>query len=753
MNFLDDLNDSQREAVEYIDGPSLVIAGAGSGKTRVLTYKIAYLLTQGYRPWEIMALTFTNKAAKEMKERIIKLVGDEARYLRMGTFHSVFSRILRVEAVRIGYDANFTIYDEADSRSLCKSLVKELGLDDKIYKAAEIHNRISRAKNSLIGPAEYVQNRELTERDESSKMPMMGKIYTMYCERCKAADAMDFDDLLYNTYLLFRDNRDIREKYAEGFRYYLVDEYQDTNYAQQQIIQQLASHHKHVCVVGDDAQSIYAFRGANVDNILDFQQQYEGAQLFKLERNYRSTKKIVEAANGLIHKNVRQIHKNVYSENADGDNLSLSQLSSDREEAMFVCRDIRRKIREKGMSYSDFAILYRTNSQSRPFEDQMLKDNMPYRIYGGMSFYQRKEIKDIVAYLRLVANNNDEEAFKRIVNYPTRGIGDVTVNKILTLAREGGIGVWEVVREIDSPSYAKHFNKGVASKIRTFRELIEGFVSKIATVDAYELGKEIVQQSEIAKELYSSKEPEYLSKQENMEEFLSSMHDFVADAREEGNPTGLLDFLHEVALLSDRDKEVDVPQVTLMTIHSAKGLEFPCVYIVGMEENIFPSQQSTDSQRKLEEERRLLYVAITRAERYCILTYCKSRFRYGKMEFGAPSRFLRDIDRKLVNVEGGGGYAPSMQPRQMHQAPPMRPMHTTHFAVNMRAMTPREQSSEQTVQSGGGYSVGDRVVHNRFGIGTVQQMEGVGDSLKITVDFQNAGMKKLLAKFAQLKKL
>ena len=748
--FLNDLNESQRKAVEYIDGPSLVIAGAGSGKTRVLTYKIAYLLTQGMKPWEIMALTFTNKAAKEMKERIAKLVGDEARYLRMGTFHSVFAQILRMEAERIGYKPSYTIYDESDSRSLCKAIIKEMQLDDKVYKAAEVHNRISSAKNALIGPQQYVQKASLVERDEATKMPKVGLIYEVYCQRCRASNAMDFDDLLYYTYLLFKKNEDVRLKYANAFQFFLVDEYQDTNYAQQQIIQQLASEHKHVCVVGDDAQSIYGFRGANIDNILDFQQQYEGSLLFKLERNYRSTKRIVEAANSLIHKNERQIKKDVYSQNADGDNIVLSELSSDREEAMYVCKDIRRKMKDYGLKFSDFAILYRTNSQSRTFEDQMLKDGTPYRVYGGLSFYQRKEIKDIVAYLRLVANPDDEEAFKRVVNYPARGIGDTTVNKLIKVAHEENVGIWEVVSNIEAPQYSKELNKGAIGKIRTFQMMVDDFMAKLATMDAYELGAEIVKRSGISQDLYSSTEPEFLSKQENMEEFLTSMHDFVEDAREEGNPTGLLDFLHEVALLSDREKDSDTPEVTLMTIHSAKGLEFPCVYVVGMEENIFPSPMCTDSKRKLEEERRLLYVAITRAERFCVMTYAKMRFRYGKMEFGTPSRFLRDIDRKLINIDGVFRHSTESRPVMRPVARPvMRP------AVNptMRPLARPVTNNTATVQSAGGLSVGDTVKHERFGIGKIMELSGAGDSLKAKVDFQNAGTKQLLLKFAKLQKI
>ena len=758
VTLLQQLNDSQRAAVEYIDGPSLVIAGAGSGKTRVLTYKIAYLLTQGMKPWEIMALTFTNKAAKEMKERIAKLVGDEARYLRMGTFHSVFAQILRMEAERIGYKPSYTIYDESDSRSLCKAIIKEMQLDDKVYKAAEVHNRISSAKNALIGPQQYVQKASLVERDEATKMPKVGLIYEVYCQRCRASNAMDFDDLLYYTYLLFKKNEDVRLKYANAFQFFLVDEYQDTNYAQQQIIQQLASEHKHVCVVGDDAQSIYGFRGANIDNILDFQQQYEGSLLFKLERNYRSTKRIVEAANSLIHKNERQIKKDVYSQNADGDNIVLSELSSDREEAMYVCKDIRRKMKDYGLKFSDFAILYRTNSQSRTFEDQMLKDGTPYRVYGGLSFYQRKEIKDIVAYLRLVANPDDEEAFKRVVNYPARGIGDTTVNKLIKVAHEENVGIWEVVSNIEAPQYSKELNKGAIGKIRTFQMMVDDFMAKLATMDAYELGAEIVKRSGISQDLYSSTEPEFLSKQENMEEFLTSMHDFVEDAREEGNPTGLLDFLHEVALLSDREKDSDTPEVTLMTIHSAKGLEFPCVYVVGMEENIFPSPMCTDSKRKLEEERRLLYVAITRAERFCVMTYAKMRFRYGKMEFGTPSRFLRDIDRKLINIDGVFRHSTESRPVMRPVArpvmrPAVNPVVRTAVNTTMRPIARPVTNNTATVQSAGGLSVGDTVKHERFGIGKIMELSGAGDSLKAKVDFQNAGTKQLLLKFAKLQKI
>ena len=653
-SFLNALNDSQRKAVEYIDGASLVIAGAGSGKTRVLTYKIAYLLTQGYKPWEIMALTFTNKAAREMKERIVSLVGSEAQSLQMGTFHSVFARILRREAkflVGGHYDSNFTIYDDADSKSLCKSIIKQLELDDKVYKPADVHNRISWAKNKLMMPEQYATDMNVLARDRDSKMPEMAKIYEMYVVNCRKSNAMDFDDLLVYTFRLFYDNPDIKKRYAEKYKFLLVDEYQDTNYAQQQIVWQLASEHRHVCVVGDDAQSIYGFRGANIDNILDFQQQYEGSKLFKLEQNYRSTQRIVQAANSLIKHNGRQIEKNVFSENAEGEKLIMRQLASDREEAISVCREIRLGVKRNGLKFKDFAILYRTNFQSRTFEEQMLKDGIPYRIYGGMSFYQRKEIKDIVAYFRLVVNHNDEEAFRRIINYPTRGIGDTTVNKLLAGANAYRESLWTVS---ENPSdYGVSIAKGTLNKLAEFRTLINSFTERLAKEDAFNLGREIIKMSGITADIYSGSNPEDVSRQENLDEFLSSMQDFVEGNREEGLPIGLVDFLQDVSLMSDKDSgdAEDDNKVTLMTIHSAKGLEFPHVFVVGMEENIFPSPMCTDSMRKLEEERRLLYVAITRAEKSCILSCAKSRYRFGRMEFDAPSRFLKDIDSKLVEVE------------------------------------------------------------------------------------------------------
>lgn len=653
---LQQLNESQQRAVTYNDGASLVIAGAGSGKTRVLTYKIAYLLTQGMRPWEILALTFTNKAAREMKERIGKLVGAElALQLHMGTFHSVFSRILRVEATHIGYNNNFTIYDETDSRSLLKNIIKTMNLDEKTYKASTVHNRISMAKNHLITAEAYANDRSFVMRDQEARIPAVSQIYLAYQARLQQANAMDFDDLLLNTFILFHEHEDIRQKYAQRFRYVLVDEYQDTNYAQQAIVLQLVKEHQHVCVVGDDAQSIYAFRGANIDNILDFQQKFNDTKLFKLEQNYRSTQRIVKAANSLIRHNQRQIEKDVFSENDEGEKLIYKPAYSDREEAMIVCNDIKRIKRQDGCEYSDFAILYRTNAQSRTFEEEMRKQSIPYRIYGGLSFYQRKEIKDIIAYFRLVANPDDEEAFRRILNYPARGIGNTTLQKIMERAASAGVSLWEVIS--NPVVYGLDVNKGTLAKIEMFRMLISSFITQMTTVDAYELGQAIIKESGVSADIYSSTEPDAISRQENLQEFMSGMQDFVESRREEGREqeTFLTDFLQEVSLLTDLDSDDnETSRVTLMTIHSAKGLEFPTVFIVGLEENLFPSPLSVNSLRELEEERRLLYVAITRAEKHCILTNAKSRFRYGKMEFGTPSRFLKDIDPSLMLIEDEG---------------------------------------------------------------------------------------------------
>lgn len=684
MDLLNDLNEAQRAAVEYIDGPSLVIAGAGSGKTRVLTYKIAYLLSQGMKPWSIMALTFTNKAAREMKERIGKLVGNDlAQHLYMGTFHSIFSRILRAEAEHIGFNNNFTIYDESDSRSLIKAIVKEMGLDDKKYKPAAVHAKISMAKNNLMSAAAYDSDAAIFEQNKRAQMPEVGKIFVAYVQRCKQANAMDFDDLLTLTYQLFREHEDIRHKYAARFDYVLVDEYQDTNHVQMSIVMQLCQEKQRVCAVGDDSQSIYSFRGANIDNILNYQRQFQGTRLFKLEQNYRSTQTIVEAANSLIKHNRNQIPKDVFSENAKGEKIQYKPAYSDKEEAAIVAKDVKRIRREDGCQYSDFAILYRTNAQSRSFEEEFRKQGIPYRIYGGLSFYQRKEIKDIIAYFRLVANPDDEEAIKRIINYPARGIGAATVLKIADCAHQNQVSFWEVIGAPER--YGLAVTKGTMNKLETFRLLISSFIERAQTTDVYELGDAIIKESGISQDIMSGKDADDLARQENLEEFLSGMSAFVEERREEGrfDELFLQDYLQDVALLTDADSDgdKDEPRVSLMTVHAAKGLEFPTVFVVGLEENIFPSPLSAASLRELEEERRLLYVAITRAEKHCILTNAKNRWRYGKMEFDNPSRFIDEIDGKLIDSQdeaGGslfGSRADSMsdQPEWARAQRPRRP--------------------------------------------------------------------------------
>ncbi len=766
-NLLNQLNDGQRKAVEYCDGPQLVIAGAGSGKTRVLTYKIAYLLERGMAPWNILALTFTNKAAREMKERIGRLVGPErAQRLQMGTFHSVFARILRAEADAIGFNANFTIYDQADSRSLVKSIIKEMQLDDKTYKPSSVADRISMAKNHLLLPQQYAVSSWAAD-DAQQKRPLVAQIYSRYAERCRQANAMDFDDLLVQTYILLLHHDEVRQKYIDRFQYVLVDEYQDTNYAQQEIVLLLTRDHGRVCVVGDDAQSIYSFRGANIDNILNFQKMYERAQLFKLEQNYRSTQFIVQAANSLIRKNERQIHKNVFSENEQGERLTLKPAYSDKEEAIIVCNDIKRIRRKEGCEYSDFAILYRTNAQSRSFEEQMRKDGIPYRIYGGLSFYQRKEIKDVIAYFRVVANPSDEEALRRIINYPARGIGDTTVGKIVDAANLHNVSLWQVICQ--PMVFDLKLAKATLTKLEAFKNLIQQWGERIEDEDAYELGHSIIMESGISRDIYGSTNPEDLSRQENLEEFLGGMQDFVLSRKEEDreDETGLRDFLQEVALLTDLDSDNDAeqPKVVLMTIHAAKGLEFPTVFVVGLEENIFPSPMCTGSMRELEEERRLLYVAITRAERHCILTCAQNRFRYGRMEYDTPSRFIKDFDPSLLRIEGGNNAIHSATttsgnvfgPRQPAFARPRattqnpRPVATQFMAapkprlVPVRHEAPRPQSAAGDI----GLKEGNVIEHQRFGIGTVVRLEGSGENAKATVDFKNAGTKQLLLKFAK----
>mgnify|MGYP005976434949 CR=1 FL=1 len=798
MDLLNDLNDAQRAAVEYIDGPSLVIAGAGSGKTRVLTYKIAYLLSQGMKPWSIMALTFTNKAAREMKERIGKLVGDDlAQHLYMGTFHSIFSRILRAEAEHIGFNNNFTIYDESDSRSLLKAIIKEMGLDDKTYKPAAVHARISMAKNNLVTAEAYDSDPAILEQNTRARMPAIGKIYVAYVQRCRQANAMDFDDLLMLTFQLFRDHEEIRQKYAGRFDYILVDEYQDTNHVQMSIVMQLCKEKLRVCAVGDDSQSIYSFRGANIDNILNYQKQLPGTQLFKLEQNYRSTQTIVEAANSLIHHNRNQIQKEVFSKNDKGEKILYKPAYSDKEEALIVAKNIQRIKRQDDCGYDQFAILYRTNAQSRSFEEEFRKQGIPYRIYGGLSFYQRKEIKDIIAYFRLVANPDDEEAFKRIINYPARGIGAATVTKIADCAHQNQVSFWEVIGNVEH--YGLNVNKGTQTKLENFRLLISSFIDRSHTLDVYELGDAIIRESRISEDIMSGKNADDLARQENLEEFLSGMQTFVAGRQEEGrmDEAYLTDYLQDVALLTDADSEgeKDEPRVSLMTIHAAKGLEFATVFVVGLEENIFPSPLAAVSVRELEEERRLLYVAITRAEKHCILTNAKNRFRYGKMEFDNPSRFIDEIDASLI--EGGeeapessfggerssfggygsdGGYGGRMPwdrdrsgyRRDYQNSKPVasqfmadpKPGFKSVRAVNAvhRIMGDTASSSSVALagssaskasSAAGSLSEGCRIEHQRFGIGTVLKIEGTGENTKATVEFQNAGTKQLLLKFAK----
>ena len=767
MDLLNDLNDAQRAAVEYIDGPSLVIAGAGSGKTRVLTYKIAYLLSQGMKPWSIMALTFTNKAAREMKERIGKLVGgDLAQHLYMGTFHSIFSRILRAEAEHIGFNNNFTIYDESDSRSLLKAIIKEMGLDDKAYKPAAVHARISMAKNNLVTAEAYDSDPAILEQNKRAKMPAIGKIYVAYVQRCRQANAMDFDDLLMLTFQLFRDHEEIRQKYAGRFDYILVDEYQDTNHVQMSIVMQLCKEKLRVCAVGDDSQSIYSFRGANIDNILNYQKQLPGTQLFKLEQNYRSTQTIVEAANSLIHHNRNQIQKEVFSKNDKGEKILYKPAYSDREEALIVAKNIQRIKRQDDCGYDQFAILYRTNAQSRSFEEEFRKQGIPYRIYGGLSFYQRKEIKDIIAYFRLVANPDDEEAFKRIINYPARGIGATTVMKIADCAHQNQVSFWEVIGNVEH--YGLNVNKGTQTKLEKFRLLISSFIDRSHTLDVYELGDAIIRESRISEDIMSGKNADDLARQENLEEFLSGMQTFVAGRQEEGrmDEAYLTDYLQDVALLTDADSEgeKDEPRVSLMTIHAAKGLEFATVFVVGLEENIFPSPLAAISVRELEEERRLLYVAITRAEKHCILTNAKNRFRYGKMEFDNPSRFIDEIDASLI--EGGeeapessfgggrssyggygseGGYGGRM-PWDRDRSGYRRDYQNSKPVASQFMADPKPAFASSAA---GSLCEGCRIEHQRFGIGTVLKIEGTGENTKATVEFQNAGTKQLLLKFAK----
>ncbi len=830
-NILSQLNTAQQQAVTYCDSPQLVIAGAGSGKTRVLTFKIAYLLNHyGLKPWSILALTFTNKAAREMKERIAHIVGEErARYLQMGTFHSVFSHILRVEAQAIGYNSDFTIYDETDSRSLIKNILKQMGLDDKTYKPATVHAAISMAKNHLCGPTQYANDGENLQRDLRRNMPETHKIFMAYQQRLRQANAMDFDDLLTETFRLLNEHEDIRQKYANRFQYVLVDEYQDTNYAQQMIVELLTKDNPHVCVVGDDYQSIYAFRGANISNILKFNKVYPTAKLFKLERNYRSTKNIVAAANSLMKHNRSQIDKDVYSENADGEKVTVYETISDKREASIVCREIKRLVKAEQLKYSDIAILYRTNAQSRTFEEEMRKPEVGmgrnYRIYGGLSFYQRKEIKDIIAYYRLVVNPDDEEAFRRVINYPARGIGNTTIMKIAAAAEQDGVSLWEVISH--PAEHALDVNKGTMAKLLAFRALIASFIDEAAEKDALKLGQEIIEKAGIKADLGKDQSPEGDARRENVESLVSGMAAFVQAQQEDdkGDYTHLTDYLQTVSLMTDADNADDSDdKVTLMTIHAAKGLEFNTVFVVGLEENIFPSLMSVDNIKDLEEERRLLYVAITRAEKHCYLTWAHTRWRYGKLDaFVNPSRFISEIDQKYLRteVEGGrsagsfsswggnssarsvwgssgdddyeinkpytgfrdwgDGYTRRSNRMQnsrpvagQFMADPKPKMTTPHKAET--AVNPFSESFEQKLRQTGRWSkvsramanggrgagsgpsaeatslsVGNVIEHQRFGKGTVVNIEGTGENKKATVEFEQTGPKQLLLKFAHFK--
>ena len=804
-----ELNESQLAAVMYNDGPSLVIAGAGSGKTRVLTYKVAHLMELGLEPWRILALTFTNKAAREMRERIGNRVGEHrARYLWMGTFHSMFLRILRTEAEHIGFAPNFTIYDQTDSRNLIKTIIKEMQLDDKVYKPNAIQCRISNAKNHLMTAQMYAADAIAVADDRQAKVPETREVYLRYQERCRQSGAMDFDDILLYTYLLFKNHPEVLARYASQFAYVLVDEYQDTNYAQHSIVWQLTKETQRVCVVGDDAQSIYSFRGANIDNILGFTRQYAGARIFKLEENYRSTQMIVGAANSLIEKNRDQIRKEVYSRQDVGTPLQVIEAYSDVEEGEIVVRRIATLKRREALDYNHFAILYRTNAQSRIFEEALRKNGMPYRIYGGLSFYQRKEVKDVIAYFRLAVNPHDEEAFKRVINYPARGIGDTTVGKILAAASDNGVSLWSV---IDDPvAYSLSVNKGTLTKLASFHSLISRFIEQSGKCDAYEMGRMIVQEAGIMADLMQDRTVEGISRQENVQELMDGMHDFLKSRQEEGNEAVWLpDFLSDVALLTDQDSEEDdTAKVTLMTVHAAKGLEFDTIFVVGMEEQLFPSMMAYDSGRQMEEERRLLYVAITRAEKRCYLSYAKSRFRYGKVEYGMPSRFLKDIDKGymelpensapawggqdlwgnqssrsaqgsastwgsrsrqgLQGIQGSRSYQPSSQqsarnvqdsqPATRYQSisAPKKTIIPTPSVNTAGGSAPRRLVSPSAVQGASRVAQltpGQLIEHERFGVGEVLKVEGTGENTKAHIRFKNAGEKQLLLKFARFRVL
>jgi len=755
--YLNDLNESQKQAVINTEGPSLIIAGAGAGKTRVLTYRIVHLLHKGVPAGKILALTFTNKAAKEMKERITRIVSPEiARHLWMGTFHSVFAKILRMEGEILGYKPSFTIYDSSDSKSLIRSIIKELNLDDNIYKPGVISSRISTAKNNLVTSGRYAADTSMQDYDKSSRMPLLADIYRTYAARCFKANAMDFDDLLLNTNILFRDFPEILAKYQQRFNYVLVDEYQDTNYSQYLIIKKLAATHQNICVVGDDAQSIYSFRGARIENILEFKNDYVDYQLFKLEQNYRSTQTIVNAANTIIANNEGQIQKNVYSMNEAGEKIQVMQAMTDSEEGFNVSSDIFNKKLSLQLNWSDFAILYRTNAQSRIFEETMRRKNIPYKIYGGLSFYERKEIKDILAYFRMVINPEDEEALKRSINYPKRGIGDTTIQKIFELAATFNITPWSILP--NAGKYPEHFNSGTVKKLSMYVNVINNLCLNSDTTDAFIKAREIALGSGIMRELKEGKSPEEVSRYENLEELLNAIKVFTEAAETNGEPSILEAYMANVALLTNQDteNEEDRNKVTLMTMHSAKGLEFKHVYIVGMEDTLFPSPMSSGSARELEEERRLFYVAVTRAEKQVTLSYALNRYKWGNLERCSPSRFLREIDQKFLCYPQTGGKPfknnnqQAVKPASLREEPHSYAKNDRFKKITKADISPNVPfiSSDSAL-----FTEGDTVEHERFGKGIIISIEGQPPNTTATVKFEKEGSKKLLLRFAKLKKL
>lgn len=777
-NYLDDLNPQQREAVTYKDGPSLVIAGAGSGKTRVLTYKIVDLLRHGYEPYRILALTFTNKAAREMKERIGTLLGSEiSSKLWMGTFHSIFLRILRTHAKEIGFKPGFTIYDSADSRSVIKMIVKDLGLDEKVYKPSVLANTISNAKNAMIDAPTYLQQGDLLEADRRAKRPLTGRIYQLYSERCHSANAMDFDDILFYMNILLKENNDICRHYQEFFKYILVDEYQDTNFAQHLVISQLAGDAHNLCVVGDDAQSIYSFRGANISNIINLEKRYAGLKIFKLERNYRSTQNIVNASGSLIRRNKMQLKKNVYSENEVGSPVEIVRTYSDMEEAYVVANLISKIRNTEHDSLEDFAILYRTNAQSRVLEESLRKRNIGYRIYGGLSFYQRKEIKDVISYFRLAANLDDDEALRRIINYPARGIGETTLRKLQSAAIERGISIWNVIKNVDVKLL--NINAGTAKKLATFAELITLFTDENSNSNAYELGQLIYNRTGILTSLAHDNTPESISRQENLAELLSGLKDFV-DSRLEEDPNADLSmeaFLSEISLATDQDltdEEDDSPKVTLMTAHASKGLEFKHIFIVGVEEELFPSSLSMDSLSQIEEERRLLYVAMTRAMKSCTITYAGSRFRNGQTVISKPSRFLYELDPEFIKTASSADFGSdssnfidpiSKYKQNTNTHPTISPSsHSKYSDLSIRSNEtnrdiPRsslglkkisaKDSSNNSSNINPSLKPGVKISHQKLGIGTIEEVGNVSGQPSITVDFETSGRKRLLLNFAK----